>query len=116
MRAIFERSGADVQWDSAASTAVATGGSDEVKITTGSTTAYHNGEAVALDVPAMAVDRRTLVPVRFVSEALNAKVDWIPETQTVSISTNAWAFESPAPVSTPEPAPMASATVSHTIL
>ena len=31
-------------------------------------------------------DERTLVPVRFISESLNAKVDWNDETETVTIS------------------------------
>ncbi|MBO8172434.1 MAG: copper amine oxidase N-terminal domain-containing protein [Bacillaceae bacterium] len=33
-------------------------------------------------------NNRTLIPVRFVSEALGAKVDWVPETRTVLITHN----------------------------
>ena len=87
LRAIFEELGATVTWDQATQTARAVKGADTVQITLNSTTAYVNGEAQTLDVPAMAIDGRTLVPVRFVSEALDAKVDWLQDTQTVRITT-----------------------------
>lgn len=87
LRAIFEELGATVTWDQATQTARAVKGSDTVQITLNSTTAYVNGEAQTLDVPAMAIDGRTLVPVRFVSEALDAQVDWLQDTQTVRITT-----------------------------
>jgi hypothetical protein len=38
--------------------------------------AYKNNVSVELDVPAKAVNGRILVPVRFVSEALGAEVEW----------------------------------------
>lgn len=118
LRAIFEKLGATVEWDQSTQTATATNGTDEVRITLNSTTAYVNGEAEVLDVPAMAVDGRTLVPVRFVSEALDAQVEWLQDTQTVRIttlsgtgSTAADATTPPAPTptptSTPSPAPSA---------
>lgn len=40
-------------------------------------------------VTAYAHDDRTFVPVRFVAESLGAKVDWVNETQTVVIKTDA---------------------------
>lgn len=46
-----------------------------------------DGKSVALDQPAY-IERatnRTMVPLRFVSEALGAKVDWDAATQTVTI-------------------------------
>lgn len=108
LRAIFEKLGATVTWDQATQTARAVKGSDTVQITLNSTTAYVNGEAETLDVPAMAVNGRTLVPVRFVSEALDAQVDWLQDTQTVQITT-AWCegypMPSPAPTPTPTPTP-----------
>lgn len=102
MRAIFEKLGATVTWDQATQTARAVKGSDTVEITLNSTTAYVNGEAETLDVPAMAVNGRTLVPVRFVSEALDAQVDWFQDSQIVRITTPG---HTPAPVPTPTPTP-----------
>lgn len=87
LRAIFEKLGATVTWDQATQTARAVKGTDTVQITLNSTTAYVNGEAQTLDVPAMAIDGRTLVPVRFVSEALDADVWWESETETVYVAT-----------------------------
>lgn len=114
LRAIFEKLGATVEWDQATQTATATKGADEVRITIDSTTAYVNGQAQTLDVPAMAIDGRTLVPVRFVSEALQADVQWIQETQTVQITTQAGVTTvtvptvTPTPTPTPTPAPVVS--------
>lgn len=119
LRAIFEKLGATVEWDQSTQTATATNGTDEVRITLNSTTAYVNGEAEVLDVPAMAVDGRTLVPVRFVSEALDAQVEWLQDTQTVRITTSSGAGSgttevpaTPAPTPTPAPAPTPTSTPS----
>ena len=82
LRAIFEELGASVAWDQTTQTATATKGNQVVSITLGSTTAYVNGVPQILDVAAAAIDGRTLVPVRFVSEALDATVYWLQDTQT----------------------------------
>ena len=87
LRAIFEELGASVAWDQTTQTATATKGNQVVSITLGSTTAYVNGVPQILDVAAAAIDGRTLVPVRFVSEALDATVYWLQDTQTVRIAT-----------------------------
>lgn len=105
LRAIFEKLGATVEWDQATQTATAIKGTDVVQITIDSTTAYINGQAQTLDVPAMVMDNRTLVPVRFVSEALQADVQWIQETQTVQITTQAGGTAVTTPTVTPTPAP-----------
>jgi hypothetical protein len=56
-----------------------------VKLFIDSKTAYVNGEQVTLDVPATAVKGNTVIPVRFVSEALKATVKYEAETQSVVI-------------------------------
>ena len=48
---------------------------------------YVNGEMKWLDVPARLLNDRTLVPIRAVSEAMEAKVEWIQEDKTVVITT-----------------------------
>lgn len=45
-----------------------------------------NGREVISDVPAINFKGRTLVPIRFVSEALGADVEWNANTSTASIS------------------------------
>lgn len=44
-----------------------------------------DGKKVESDVPAISLDGRTMVPVRFVSDALGADVAWDQKTYTVSI-------------------------------
>ncbi|MBR0277980.1 MAG: copper amine oxidase N-terminal domain-containing protein [Clostridia bacterium] len=77
MRAIFEKLGALIDWDDATSTVTAVKDNTIVKISIGESTAYINNSAYTLDSPAVLVNDRTLVPIRFVSEALGCSVDWI---------------------------------------
>lgn len=49
---------------------------------------YVNGVEHIMDVPPCLVDDRTLVPVRFVAEAMGAKFDWLAATRTVRIKLN----------------------------
>ena len=46
--------------------------------------AHVGGTAYTLDAAPFIVDRRTMVPFRFIGEALGAEVDWDPATRTVS--------------------------------
>lgn len=85
LRAIFEALGATVDWDSATGTVTATKGSNTVKLTIGKSTAHKDGSTVTLDVPAKVVRGRAMVPVRFISEALGAQVDWEAKNQRVRI-------------------------------
>lgn len=85
MRAIFEALGAEVSWDGATRTVTADREQVTVRLTVGVKTAYKNGAPVALDVPAKVVGGRTLVPLRFVSESLDCRVEWDPKAQTVTI-------------------------------
>lgn len=43
-----------------------------------------NGEKISFDQPPIIVDGRTLVPLRAISEALGAEVDWDENTQTIT--------------------------------
>ncbi|WKK99826.1 copper amine oxidase N-terminal domain-containing protein [Paenibacillus amylolyticus] len=56
-------------------------------MTLGSKTAYINGEAISLDVPANTIKGNTMVPIRFVSEAFGEKVFWNSRNQRVDIKT-----------------------------
>lgn len=76
MRPIFEAMGATVQWKADTNTAIARRGDTEIKLVINNSTAYVNGNEVYLDVPAKIVDGRTLVPLRFVSEAFGCSVTW----------------------------------------
>ncbi|MCL4425377.1 MAG: stalk domain-containing protein [Firmicutes bacterium] len=84
-RTLAEALGTQVGWDGVTQMATATDGKNQVQIKIGSTTAYRNGLSYTLDVPAQLSENRTLVPLRFFSEALGCKVDWDGATYTVRI-------------------------------
>lgn len=84
LRPVFEALGADVRWDEYTRTVTAIKAGTEIRLVTGGQ-AYKNGSPVILDVPATIIDDRTMVPLRFVSEALGSMVAWDAATQTVNI-------------------------------
>jgi hypothetical protein len=86
LRAIFQGLGAAVNWDEATRQVTAQRGSRQVKLAIGEKAALVDGRAVALDVPAQVMGGRTLVPVRFVSQALGAAVEWRAAERAVYIS------------------------------
>lgn len=88
MRGIFEALGAEVYWYADTQTVVAIKGKTFIELQIGSYIAYVNGEQVILDQPAEVINGRTMVQIRFVSEALGAKVDWEGATNTVIITSN----------------------------
>ena len=85
MRYIFEALGAEVDWIAEDNKVVATKDDTTIELVLGSNIMLKNGEEIVLDVPAKAIEGRTLVPVRAISEALDAKVDWIGEEFKVDI-------------------------------
>jgi hypothetical protein len=89
LRGIFESLGAQVNWDASTRMITANKNSTEVELTIGDPHATVNGQTVLLDSPAMIMDGSTMVPLRFISEALGADVKWFEATQTVSITTGA---------------------------
>ena len=89
-RAIFEKMGADVQWDQASQTVTATRGDTRVQLVIGSTTARVNGTARTLDAAPFIQNGRTLVPLRFVSEAFGAQVEYDAATTAISIVDPNW--------------------------
>lgn len=88
MRKIFEALGATVAWDAENRTVTGKKSGKEVVLKVGSTTAMADGKEITLDVPAQIVNDRTLVPLRFIAESLEAKVDWDGDTRSVFIVTD----------------------------
>jgi len=73
---LLEELGAKIEWNNAKQTVTITKGSDVVVLTINSTIALKNGSSITLDAKAVLKDKRTFVPVRFVSETLGYTVDW----------------------------------------
>jgi len=57
----------------------------EIKMVVDNPKASVNGKEIILDVPPTVIKSRTLVPIRFISEALGAIVDWDAATRTITI-------------------------------
>lgn len=85
MRAIFEELGLQVKWDDATKTVTGTTEGLEIKLTLGSNTAYVNGTAKTIPVPAKAINGSTMVPVRFIADALGNTIEWDEANQTVNV-------------------------------
>lgn len=88
LRGVLEQLGATVDWMNQTQTVVATKGDREIDLPVGSHTARINGRDVYLDAPARVIAGSTMVPLRFVGQALGADVAWSDATQTVNINTN----------------------------
>jgi len=86
LRDIFEALGAKVGWDTDTMTVTASKDNTQVVLVIGQTSAMVNKQSVLLDTPAMLLGGHTMVPLRFVSEALGADVRWMDATQTVVIT------------------------------
>jgi len=101
LRGVFERLGATVDWQAERRLVTARRGSTVVVLQPDQVSGEVNGRSVRLDIPATIVGGRLLVPLRFVSEALGAAVDWEPTARVVYVS-------SPGPVAQPpvRPAPI----------
>jgi hypothetical protein len=93
-RAIFEALGLTVSYDEATQVVTAKNDQYEIILAIDQVKATVNGEAATLDVPAKILGDRTMVPIRFISEAIDLEVAWDNDARTINITTKA-----------PEPAP-----------
>ncbi|MNB65940.1 Protease inhibitor precursor [compost metagenome] len=84
-RVIAEQLGAEVSWNQAEQSVTITKDGTSVKLVIGSKTAYVNGVKVTLQTAPAVKNGTTLVPVRFVSQALKATVKYDGETKSVII-------------------------------
>lgn len=84
LRGVFEHLGASVVY--ANGQINATGNGRNISLHIGSNQATVNGQTQSLDVAPFLIGARTLVPLRFVAQALGANVDWNNNTSTVTIT------------------------------
>ncbi|RJX22205.1 MAG: copper amine oxidase N-terminal domain-containing protein [Desulforudis sp.] len=78
LRFVSEALGAEVDWDGPKQTAIVKKDGKVITMKIGSKTPTVDGKTKTLDAPAVLMNGRTMVPLRFVSEALGTKVDWVP--------------------------------------
>gem|GEM_PF-1284838 len=86
MRAIFEALSAEVEWDGQAKVVTAEKGERRLIIEIGQNYARLGSQQLRLETPAQLVNQTTMVPLRFVSEALGAEVMWNTESKTAIIN------------------------------
>lgn len=99
LRGIFERLGASVVY--ANGIINATGNNRTIALKIGSNQAQVSGVSQTLDVAPFIIGASTYVPLRFVSQALGANVNYDGANRIVAISTNGPVAAAPAPVATP---------------
>lgn len=85
MRTIFEGLGAAISWDQNLMQVTGMKEDRKIVLTIGEKIAYINEKPIALDVPGMILNGRTMVPVRFIAESLDADVSWDGFENTVLI-------------------------------
>lgn len=104
LRSIFEQLQTEVYWFGETKTVVAYNESTLITLTIGESLARVNQTTVTLDVPAQIINQRTMVPLRFVAEALGTEVSWLAAERTVLIksspATPTPVFEGPLKIGT----------------
>lgn len=99
LRGVFEKLGASVVYSGGVINANGSGRTISLKI--GSNQATVNGTASTIDTPPFIVGATTYVPLRFVSEALGAGVNYDSTNQLVALTTSGQAPAAVAGVATP---------------
>lgn len=92
-RIIAETFGADVNWVDTENKVLITLGDKNISLVIGDMFAKVNDETVALDVPSVETNGRTLLPLRFISEALGFDIKYMPSTQQILITNDAAPIE-----------------------
>ncbi|RYG42021.1 copper amine oxidase N-terminal domain-containing protein, partial [bacterium] len=100
LRGVMEKLGAYVGYDGATKTVTANRGDVDLMLVLGQRSATVNGRSVTLDVPAEQYLGSTMVPLRFMGEALGAQVLWDAPSMTVQIVTSGSGTTVPTPPTT----------------
>ena len=102
LRSMFEQMGATVSYDAATKTVDVSKPGADVQVTVGKPEVTINQVSRPLDVPPILYQGNVLVPIRVISEAMNAYVLWVPDKQEVVVR---YVVATPAPTPTPTMAP-----------
>lgn len=86
VRFVTEAMGSMVSWDGNKKLVTIKKGSDVITLIIGNKEIKKNGTGIQMDVAPSITNSRTYVPLRFVSEALNAKVEWLADERIVKIT------------------------------
>jgi hypothetical protein len=105
---LFKYLDAKVEWKDSTRTATANRGDKRLTITVDSKKAFVNGAEVDMPIAPFYQNGDVMVPVRFVSNALGAEVEWDAKTKTISIRTgkDTWKIVDANKASTTDPITM----------
>jgi hypothetical protein len=99
LRFAAEALGCIVDWDAETQTVKVNRGDTDITLIVGLNKAKVNDNTVTMDTKAVIKGQRTMVPLRFIGESLNAKVEWVPEEYAVYITDDEISgSQSPKPV------------------
>jgi hypothetical protein len=87
-RAVVEALSAKVAWNNQTKTVTIKRDKTNLEITVNRQVAYLNGKSTTLDVPAKLINNKLYLPLRLVSESLQAKVKWEAKECLVTIIDN----------------------------
>lgn len=87
VRGVFDAFNAEIGWFPVEKKVFIRNDSKVIWLQIGDAHAKVNDSIVPLKAPATIYRGRTMVSLRFIAEALGAKVDWNPDTQTITIIT-----------------------------
>lgn len=85
LRGVFEKIGAEVTWNEETRTVLVVRAKTQVRLRVGSRMAQVDDRIMRLDAPPVLVNRRVFIPLRFVGEALGARVTWNQVMRIVSV-------------------------------
>jgi hypothetical protein len=85
VRFVSEGLGADVKWNGDTQEVTIISNSNTLILKIGSSEAKLNGESITMPVSPEIINGSTFVPLRFISESLNAKVYWNGDYQLIGI-------------------------------
>jgi len=86
IRPIAEKLGFTVGWNEKSQTVTISKAGNQVELTIAQKTAKRNQQPITLDVPAKIMNKRTVVPLRFIAEALSYEVNWLASAQKITIT------------------------------
>lgn len=86
IRFVSEAFGCKVQWEASSKKITISRFNDSITLWVGRKEAIVNGMEVALDVAPSLENATTFVPIRFISEAFGARVEWFADTRHIKIT------------------------------
>ncbi|GGI46771.1 hypothetical protein GCM10008018_18740 [Paenibacillus marchantiophytorum] len=86
IRSVSESFGAAVDWEQESMTVTVSSDYAAITCQINNATAYIDGEPFQIEAPALLLEGKTYVPLRFISESLGLQVEWNAPTQIIQIA------------------------------